>query len=180
MTVYLTGDTHGHFERIARFVHTHELGEDDIVIILGDAGVNYYGEGSARDAISRERLAELAPTFFCLQGNHEMRPQSLSCYRESDWHGGTVFVEDAYPNILFAKDGELYDFDGVRTFVVGGAYSVDKAFRLAAGWLWFPDEQPSAEIKRRVEERLAAADYRVDAVLSHTCPLKYEPVEVFM
>ena len=38
----------------------------------------------------------------------------------------------------------------------------------------------SDDIHRRVEDQLAAHDYRVDVVLSHTCPLPYEPTEVFL
>ncbi|MCL1810162.1 MAG: RHS repeat protein [Clostridiales bacterium] len=43
--------------------------------------------------------------------------------------------------MLFAKDGEVYDFDGKRCVAIGGAYSVDKQVRLAQGWGWWPDEQ---------------------------------------
>ena len=45
---------------------------------------------------------------------------------------------------------------------------------------WWPDEQPSDEIKRAVEKRLDKENWKVDVVLSHTVPLKYEPVEVFL
>ena len=91
-----------------------------------------------------------------------------------------VFVEDAYPNLLFAVDGEVYDMDGQQTIVIGGAYSVDKYYRLANGWSWWPDEQPSPEIKAGVEKVLDYHNWKVDVVLSHTTPLKYEPVEVFL
>ena len=84
------------------------------------------------------------------------------------------------PNLLFAIDGEVYDLDGIKTIAIGGAYSVDKYYRLAMGWNWWADEQPSAEIKAKVEQALAARDWNIDIVLSHTVPLKYEPVEVFM
>lgn len=42
------------------------------------------------------------------------------------------------------------------------------------------DEQPSAEIKADVEQQLDKLGWKVDVVLSHTTPLKYEPVEVFL
>ena len=38
--------------------------------------------------------------------------------------------------------------------------------------------KPSDAVKRRVEAVVAAQP--VDYVLSHTCPFKYEPVEVFL
>ena len=99
------------------------------------------------------------------------RRQAGTTYHEAEWNGGTVYMEDEYPHILFAKDGELYDIGGQRTFVIGGAYSVDKAFRLLHGLGWWPDEQPSEEIKRRIEENLDEIDWSVDVVLTHTAPL---------
>lgn len=59
--------------------------------------------------------------------------------------------------------------------MIGGAYSVDKDFRLEYGFRWFPDEQPSDQIKDYVEKKLDLADWKVDIVLSHTVPIRYEP-----
>ena len=176
--VYLTGDTHGDFRRIKQFCFKVEPSLDDTLIILGDAGFNYYG--NYRDRNAKIFASKLPIMLFCIHGNHEMRPTSVPTYKEKLYRGGTVWYEEEYPNILFAKDGDIYDFDGKKCIVIGGAYSVDKFYRLAMGWHWFPDEQPSPEIKRRVEEQLASVHYMVDAVLSHTCPVKYEPVETFM
>lgn len=67
-----------------------------------------------------------------------------------EWKGGIVYYEEEYPNILFAKDGEIYDLDGERAMIIGGAYSVDKDYRLMVGEPWFPDEQPSVKIKTYV------------------------------
>lgn len=58
--------------------------------------------------------------------------------------------------------------------------SVDKYYRLARGYNWFEDEQPSDEIKEKVERVLSERDWKIDGVLSHTCPLRYEPTEVFL
>lgn len=35
-------------------------------------------------------------------------------YKLQEWNGGKVWVEEAYPNILFAKDGEIYDIAGIQ------------------------------------------------------------------
>ena len=40
MNIYLTGDTHGRFERIACFCKDNGTAPDDLLIILGDAGIN--------------------------------------------------------------------------------------------------------------------------------------------
>ena len=90
-----------------------------------------------------------------------------------------IRYEEAFPNILFAKDGEVYDFGGLSCIAIGGAYSIDKFERLEKGWHWFDNEQPSDAIKAFVEDKIAGLGDKVDIVLSHTCPLKYEPREAF-
>lgn len=177
--VYLTGDIHGDVSRICGFIEKYSLSENDVVIILGDAGLNYFGN-SHGDAKRKKKLNRYGVPVFCIHGNHEMRPQTLDSYSDSLFHGGTVYVEKEYPNLYFAKDGEVYDFDGKKTIVIGGAYSVDKFYRFANGLLWFDDEQPSEEIKEYVEKRLDSLNWNVDYVLSHTCPNKYVPQEALL
>ena len=55
-----------------------------------------------------------------------------------------------------------------------------KDIRLTYGYGWWEDEQPSDEIKQYVESQLDKMNWNVDVVLSHTTPLKYEPVEGFI
>jgi len=175
--IYLTGDTHGRFERIGAFCEKKQTSQDDILIILGDAGINFHAD--ALDILRQEYLSKLPITLLCIHGNHERRPESLPYYGEREWHGGKVYVEGRYPNILFAKDGEVYNLDGRKAIAIGGAYSIDKAWR-TAGQSWWADEQPSPAIKARVENTLDQLNWQIDIVLSHTTPLKYEPVEVFL
>jgi len=175
---YITGDTHGDFRELVRFCKRHELSRSDTVIVLGDAGINYFG--NERDIQVKRLLSKVSATVFCIHGNHERRPQTMDIYNEMIWKGGTVYIEDEYPNILFAKDGEVFDFDGYRAIAIGGAYSVDKHYRLANGWSWFADEQPDDKVKAHVEAQLEQLDWKIDIVLTHTCPLKYEPTEVFI
>ena len=175
---YITGDTHRDFKRVAAFCDTVNTTKDDTLIILGDAGINYFGAGKDREI--KRLLRELPITLLCIHGNHERRPESTGLYQEISWHGGTVYAEPMFPNILFAKDGEVYELDGKRCIAIGGAYSVDKHYRLANGWHWWADEQPSTEIRERVEGRLESESWSVDIILSHTCPMKYIPREVFL
>lgn len=175
--IYITGDTHGRFDRIELFCETYKTTKEDILIILGDAGINYYGSG---DRSRKKKLQKLPITLFCIHGNHEERPEAIENYELDAFCGGSVYVEKEFPDIKFAKDGQVYEFNGKEYIVIGGAYSVDKYYRLARGINWFPNEQPSKEIKAEVERHLIDKNYCVYGVLSHTCPLKYEPVEVFL
>lgn len=180
--VYVTGDTHREFNRIALFCKRMNTSVDDIMIILGDAGINYFENQG--DVQLKEILSRLPITLLCVHGNHEARPSLERGYKLIDWHGGKAYAEEKYPNLVFAKDGEVYQFqtaDGIKTcMAIGGAYSVDKEYRLLRGLHWFPDEQPSEAIKGFVEEQLEKHNWNIDYILSHTCPLKYEPVEWFL
>ncbi len=148
------------------------------MIILGDAGLNYFGD--ARDTARKTGVSRTRMTYLMIHGNHEIRPETLNGYRLIPWNGGMVYQEEPFPNLLFAKDGEIYRLGGKDVLAIGGAYSVDKEYRLRMGYRWLPDEQPSGEIKEYVEQQLDQVGWKVEAVLSHTCPRKYEPVEHFM
>ncbi|WP_274421800.1 metallophosphoesterase family protein [Blautia sp. XA-2221] len=176
--IYITGDTHGQFGRIEEFCERQKTSREDILIILGDAGINFSGQ--KQDSLKKRFLESLPITLFCIHGNHEQRPYTIDSYKEKSWHGGKVYYEEEYPHLLFAKDGEVFELDGKQAIVMGGAYSIDKMFRLIYGYGWWEDEQPSEEIKQYVEAQLDKLGWKVDVVLSHTTPLKYEPVEVFL
>lgn len=174
--IYITGDTHGDFSRFIPFIDRFHPTHDDVMIILGDAGINYYG--GKKDNAAKLLVNSFPFTTFSIHGNHEKRPKTISSYTTKQYRGGTVYVEEAFPNILFAKDGEIYTFDNYACIVIGGAYSVDKDYRLKRGWKWFSDEQPDDKTKAYVEQQLAT--HPIDIVLSHTCPLSYQPREVFL
>ena len=177
MTI-ITGDTHSDFRHVESMCVLAGTTKDDLLIILGDVGVNYYG--GKKEMQFKHLLSKLPITMLCIHGNHERRPETLGTYQQVQWRGGEVFVEPDFPNLLFAKDGEIYEIDNKKCIVIGGAYSVDKEYRLSKNWGWWADEQPSEEIKRYVENRLDKENWCVDVVLTHTAPLKYEPREMFL
>ena len=129
--VYITGDTHGDFRRVVNHVFSVSRSIEDVMIILGDAGINYFGKPEDRKL--KKQLSALPITLLCIHGNHEMRPESIGTYEEKEWRGGVVYWEPKFPNLLFAKDGEVYDLEGRQCIAIGGAYSVDKYFRLISG-----------------------------------------------
>ena len=89
-------------------------------------------------------------TFFFIHGNYEERTENIKSYKTKEFHNGIVYYGEDYPNILFAKDGEVYEFNTHKVLVIGGAYSVDKHFRLAMGYNWYESEQPNEKTKIKV------------------------------
>ena len=176
--IYITGDKHGDFTKIFYFCCENKTSLNDIMIILGDAGINYYS--NEKDYILKNSLSQYPITFFCIHGNHEERPENIKTYKTKKFHEGIVYYEEDYPNILFAKDGEIYNFNNNKVLVIGGAYSVDKFIRLQRGYNWYESEQPNEETKEAIISKLKSMNNKIDIILSHTCPYKYLPREMFL
>lgn len=182
--IYITGDTHAQFHRIKQFLDTEVVSAETIMIILGDSGFNYYVEHGKDMKLNvqtiKKPLSEWPVTFFCIHGNHEERPYNVEGYELTEFFGAPAYVNSKYPNQIFAKDGEIYDIAGYKVLVIGGAYSVDKYYRLSGHGKWFESEQPDDLIKAYTEANLEKANWKVDIVLSHTCPVKIEPRHLFL
>lgn len=176
--IYITGDKHGSLQSILEFTDRNHTTVDDVLIILGDAGYNYYCD--SRDRRRKQAISLLPITLFCVHGNHEKRPYDIPTYKEVEFHGGIAYMEEEYPNLYFAKDAEVYNFNGNSCIVIGGAYSVDKYFRMSMGYQWFSNEQPDEDVKNAVFSALFKRGNEIDVILSHTCPQKYEPVEMYL
>lgn len=143
---------------------------------MGDAGINYYLD--ERDKKLKEKISKYPITLFCIHGNHEERPQNIKSYILK--HTGYFFYwsEPDYPNIFFAQDGAMSLY-GKKFFVLGGAYSIDKYYRLSKGWKWFEDEQMSLK-NRNTFLKWTTSTKSFDYVLSHTAPLSKEPTHLFL
>ena len=178
MRYYITGDCHGDFRKMDWFCRYNMPDEPGVMVLLGDVGLNYWL--AKTDVKNKKLLSQYPLTFFAIHGNHEMRPYEIKSYKEKEWNGGIVYYESKYPNILFAKDGEVYQFGDKKVMTIGGAYSVDKGYRLSVGLPWFESEQPNEEIKQYVEAQLEKHNWNVDYIFSHTAPLKYEPIDMFL
>ena len=121
-----------------------------------------------------------------------MRPEYLpNIVYEFDTNvDGIVMYEPEYPRIKYFLNYGEYTINGLKTFVIGGAYSVDKGFRLArAGYAnaesndpkisgWWADEQLSPN--EMLEAAFAAHSQPWDLILSHTCPYSWEPRDLFL
>lgn len=173
--IYITGDTHGSYKRLRTFFRDKPVSKSDILIILGDTGLNYYGD--ERDAPHKNSAARLPLTLLCLRGNHDRNAATVPGYRWQRRFGDEVYFEPDYPDILFAPDRAIYRIEDKSFLAVGGAYSIDKQWRLSEGYNWFEDEQISPQAMAEVESRLDTEGWQTDIVLTHTCPLRFEPTE---
>lgn len=190
---FVTGDKHGNFYTILQ----NELvkNSDNAVIILGDDGLNFR-LNKYDDRLKKEILQNSSCVWYCVRGNHGARPQDVSAPIDlvyDDEVGGYVYMEEQYPNIRYFKDWGEYTINHYHIAVIGGAYSVDKWWRLARmdvqnktdlGYNnpkktgWFPNEQLSAKEMAQAEEELKGKTF--DFVFSHTCPYDWRPTDLFL
>lgn len=174
----ITGDTHGSLARFSNINTELYKPEETAIIILGDVGFNYYLD--ERDTRLKRRAQALGFTFYCVRGNHESRPVHIKGMEKmlDNIVENYIYIEPEFPNIRYLIDGYDYFFLGSKTLVIGGAYSVDKDYRLARGWAWWADEQLDPKVQCGIMRRTEGEHY--DFVLTHTCPYSWEPRELFL
>lgn len=188
------GDTHGQFAWMNNGCLDNYKPEETAIIILGDAGFNFYL--NKYDSKKKAEVNARGYKFYCVRGNHEARPQDTSCgYRlvyDEDVRG-EVYIQTEYPNIRFFKDWGEYYIGRYWVAVIGGAYSVDKWWRLARAGVqsktdwgynnpkktgWFPNEQLTKEEMDEAEGELQGGLFNF--VFTHTCPRKWQPTDLFL
>lgn len=133
------GDVHGKFSRYREIIR-----DVPFSIQVGDMGVGFINHGgipSANppfDAMSQGR-------HLFLRGNHD---SPSACRKHRYW----------------ITDGSMVDG---KIFCLGGAVSIDRAYR-TQGLDWWPDEECSyEELQRHID---TYATVKPDVVISHECP----------
>lgn len=201
--IYITGDKHGDFAsdedyaKIRDFCDRMGTTKKDTMIVLGDHGIRYYPDDDWRTISSLKRLEKMPITFVLIRGNHDRRVTEKETAFEKKFvrqNGviGPFFVHRDYPSILFTQEYGLYSFNQIQCFVIGGAYSIDKQYRLDMtaqgyrGYLWFHNEQLSEDERMRCKASMYA-DIRLYSdcnypiyILSHTCPRSVIPQDKLM
>lgn len=167
--IYVTGDYHGGHDAAKLhprlFPEGEALTRDDVVIVCGDFGMPW--TGSNDETAQLDWLASRPWTTAFVDGNHEC----FSWYfeqPEEEWRGGRIHRFADYPSIVHLMRGQVYSLDDATVFTMGGATSVDRAWRVP-GLSWFPEELPSAAEYEEAERNLDRVGWKVDYVLTHTC-----------
>lgn len=173
---YVSGDTHGNFSRFKQLKNKGNIA----VITLGDNAVNWNLNEEDRDF--KKYLQKKFPniTWYFLRGNHDARPTILSDLDEKfdPEISGDVYFQPDFPHINYLKDGGEYTIDGHTVLTIGGAYSVDKWYRLEMGYRWFKDEQLTQEEMDNILKQVSGKSY--DCIMTHTCPYSWMPTDLFL
>ena len=192
----ITGDTHGGVATISRVGNIDRnmrcIPAETAIIILGDAGLNYFLNNT--DKKYKKLLNSQGYHIYCVRGNHEERPENIPgmILIEDENVDNAVWMQEEFPNIRYFVDGNEYVIGGHSALVLGGAYSIDKWYRLArAGYSpteaetanpkkcgWFKDEQLTLQEMSDIWDKICGKRY--DFIFTHTCPLSWEPTDLFL
>ena len=179
--------------RVSNIIRNNpELKPEEIgVIILGDCGLNFYLNKT--DKKHKKMLNNMGVKIYCVRGNHEERPENLGYELSYDPEVfGLVYHDPNFDNIKYFVDGGEYQIGKYSVLVIGGAYSIDKWYRLArAGYApeeaetanpkkcgWFKDECLTAAEMDEISQNIYGKSF--DFILSHTCPISWEPTDLFL
>ena len=185
------GDCHGNFDWMTNGSLNNYIPNETAIIVLGDAGFNFYLNNT--EARHNKEINNRGYTFYVVRGNHEARPQDIKdmdmIYDENV--NGVIYFNPEIPNIRYFMDYSDYYINGYKIFVIGGAYSVDKWYRLSRLNMtpetniptksgWFNNEQLTQEEMEKAEWEMFRLNDDFDFIFSHTCPLRFEPTDLFL
>ena len=171
--IYITGDMHGNINQMRQVMDKINCKKSNTLIVLGDFGGNYYC--NKKDNVFKEAISEYDINIFVIRGNHDANPAKV-CHN-IEKYDNIGEIEDNFPNIFYARNGLIYNIEKKSFLVLGGAYSVDKFYRLSKGYMWFSDEQMTEQEKNDFLENYPD---KVDVILSHTCPYANMPKHLFL
>lgn len=191
---FITGDFHrtdvSRIDQYFKPIKTELQESTNYLIALGDVGINYYLDSSDYHCKEwfEKKMKEYNMTLICVRGNHEFRPEDIPTYKCSHyiWENesqidGWFWVEENFPRLLFCDNFGAYTIGDKSFYVVGGAYSVDKDYRIEHNMGWFDNEQLNIEEQNKCLLELQAFNgAHFDWVFTHTCPLKWIPQHRFL
>ncbi|MCD7774833.1 MAG: metallophosphoesterase [Clostridiales bacterium] len=163
--VYITGDIHGDFSRLApdklKFMKLH-----DTLIICGDFGF-IWDDSKKEDKLLRN-LGKRKYNICFVDGTHE-NFNLLNKFPAEDWNGGKA--RNICGNLYHLMRGQIYTIEGMKVFTMGGGESPEAELR-------FPDEEtqrleiPTKEELLAAVNRLEKTNYNVDLIITHEPPSK--------
>ncbi|MBP5092092.1 MAG: metallophosphoesterase [Bacilli bacterium] len=161
--IYITGDTHGlvDFGRLVTYFSTRHVSRDDILIILGDAGIVWNEETPYAPYYE-----ELGLTIYYIDGNHE-NFFLLNKLPIVERNGARMHRVSEH--IFHILRGEVLHLGGYSFLCLGGATSIDKAYRIE-GISYWREENISYEDMENVFNNLEKEGDHFDFVLTHCAP----------
>jgi UDP-2,3-diacylglucosamine pyrophosphatase LpxH len=170
MRLLVAGDTHGNLDHLVRELipaaHDYMV---DAIVQVGDFGYTWPRDYPENFEALHEELDRANLPMYWLDGNHDN-------YTDLKQRG--IFTTSApatmTSRITYLPRGVSWDWDDVVFMSLGGAVSIDKAYR-TKGLSWWPEESLSYDQINR-----AAEVGKVDVMFTHDCPAGVRSLEKYL
>lgn len=155
----MAGDTHGNIENIGLLVEYAIANDCQKILVTGDFGIFPHVEWGKKflDDMTRIYQKSHIPIHF-VKGNHDNH-EYLDALQ-----GDSLDIKQVVEGVYFHPTLCTWMWGDYKFGAVGGAYSVDRAWRVV-GRDWWPNEQIRASEVNRAEIM-----GKVDVLVSHDCP----------
>jgi hypothetical protein len=171
--VLFAGDIHGRLDHLGFLAVQAARVDADAIVQLGDLG--YWPHTDPAFIRKADRILSAAQLhLIAIDGNHE----NFAALREPHPEFGPWRVLGK--RVLLAPRGALWRWQDKRILAIGGAASIDKAWRQAkeekarkrhqrSQWLWWPDEEiTDADVEAAIASARAAGGCEI--LLCHDAP----------
>src|SRR5262245_56034350 len=177
MRILFAGDTHGNTSHVRALIDRDKEEQCDRIFVLGDFGYwEHQLDGvTFLDRVSKYAIKNEISVYF-LDGNHDKTSLLISKYQDQLNREGFMTVRG---RLFYAPRGHQWTWGEVKFIALGGAYSVDKQWRLdlerkskrPSGTYWFPEE----EMTQTQFETIMTKARPVDVILAHDKPFDSRP-----
>jgi len=165
--IYVMGDIHGEFQE----AYTRNV-QHACIILAGDCGFGFHRYKYYTECMYRKALKWLERNdniIVCVRGNHD----------NPAYYEGKLFYEE---RMMCVPDYTVLKGYHHTVLCVGGAISIDRTYRIdmqsvrpGGPQYWWQDEAPVL-VAEKVQE-VTDAGYRIDTVVTHTCPEFCYPID---
>lgn len=184
--ILFLGDTHTRTDQMYKALDVAVANGCSRIFQVGDFGYWEHEPWGVEFLDDIDRYARyVGVDIYFLDGNHDNIRLLMEKYGSNKDPEGFVIVR---PRVRYAPRGHIWTWSGKTFMALGGAYSVDKNWRLAQeqhaaddadepvsfhrGTWWFPEEEiTDAELDRY----LTAAPPKIDVLLTHDKPRGSNP-----
>lgn len=163
--IYLFGDTHNRHD-MGKLFNTIAYKKDDYIIVLGDFGLLWSDEKDEKELYLAAKLNALPCNVLFVDGNHE-NFNRIYALPQIEAFGSKVGQYAS--NIFHLRRGEIYNIDNMHFFTMGGALSIDKAYR-KPNISWWAQEAITQDELDVAFSNIKNFRGNIDFVLSHTLP----------
>lgn len=165
--IYVMGDIHGEFHEAYMRNVQHAC-----IILAGDVGFGFHHYKYYTGCMYRKAeqwLERNDNIIICVRGNHD----------DPAYYKGKLFYEE---RMMCVPDYTVIKGYHHTVLCVGGAVSIDRTYRYDLNAIrpdgpryWWEDEAPVLDTDKIRE--ITEAGYRIDTVVSHTCPAFCYPTD---